>query len=389
MKMVVTGGAGMMGCVAVQELARSEAVTELVIADRCLEAARQVAGIIASDKISVAEVDVRDHEALVRALRGADCCLNAAVYYLNLEVMGACLEAGVHYADLGGLFHTTRKQWLLDDQFKAIGRSAVLGAGSAPGLTNVQARYAADQLDTVEAVRLYDGMRPPAADAAAFAYSVSTILDELTLPPMVYRDGEFEPGRPLGEEEGYWFSPPLGLLPVHLSLHSEVATLPLTLKGKGVREVLFKINFWGMAPETVATLRTLADFGFASCTPVPAGETTVAPRDLLLSLLRAYVPPITSFLEPPNSRPPDWTEEIVAEVKGRRYGRPVTYRLGTTTVSSALLTGTCASIAALWLAEGRIAPGVHPPETALDPLPFFRELEGRGMPTQVSVTQRV
>ena len=387
MKIVVAGGAGMMGCIAVQDLARSEAVTEVVIADRNVEAARQVVGYIASSKVSLAEVDVRDHEALIEVLRGADCCLNATVYYFNLEIMGACLEAGVHYADLGGLFHTTRKQLRLDDQFKAIGRSAVLGVGSAPGVPNVQARYAADQLDTVETVRIYDGIKPPPPDAVAFTYAVSTILDELTLLPMVYRGGDFETCRPLGEQEDYWFSPPLGLLPVHLSLHSEVATLPLTLKSKGVREVAFKINYWGMAPETVAKIRTLVDFGFASRTPVLAGETTVVPHDLLVALMATHVPPIATFLEPPRNRPPDWAKEIVTEVRGTRFGRPVTYRLGTTTVKSPLPTGATASIAAQWLAGGRIPPGVHPPETALDPRPFFEELEKRGIPTQVSVTE--
>ncbi|MBN1954811.1 MAG: saccharopine dehydrogenase NADP-binding domain-containing protein [Anaerolineae bacterium] len=387
MKIVVAGGAGMMGCIAVQDLARGEAVTELVIADRNLEAARQVAGYIASDKISLADIDVRDHEALVQALRGADCCLNAAAYYFNLDVMGACLEAGVHYADLGGLFHTTRKQWLLDDQFQAIGRSAVLGVGSAPGIPNVQARYAADLLDTVDTVRIYDGIRPPPPGAVAFTYAMSTILDELTLPPVVYRGGDFEACQPLGEPEDYCFSPPLGLLPVHLSLHSEVATLPLTLKSKGVREVVFKINYWGMAPDAVASIKALVDLGFASRAPVLAGETTVAPRDLLIALLGAHVLPILSFLEPPKSQPPDWAKEIVTEVRGARYGRPVTYRLATATVKGPLPTGAAASIVAQWLAEGRIPPGVHPPETALDPLPFFQELEKRGIPTQVSVTQ--
>jgi len=77
MKIVVVGGAGMMGCIAVQDLARSEAASEVVIADRNVTAAREVAGYIASSKISPVEVDVRDHEALVQALRGADCCLNA------------------------------------------------------------------------------------------------------------------------------------------------------------------------------------------------------------------------------------------------------------------------------------------------------------------------
>jgi saccharopine dehydrogenase-like NADP-dependent oxidoreductase len=54
-----------------------------------------------------------------------------------------------------------------------------------------------------------------------------------------------------------------------------------------------------------------------------------------------------------------------------------------------LPTGVAPAIATVWLAEGRVDPGVYPPETALDPVPFFKELEQRGIITQVTVTQRV
>jgi len=379
----------MMGCIAVQDLARSEAVDEVVIADLSLERADQVAAYLDSPKISQVQVDVSDHDALVGMLRGADCCLNATVYYFNLEVMGACLEAGVHYTDLGGLFHGTQKQLLLHDRFQAAGLSAVLGVGSAPGVPNVQARYAADRLDTIDYIRIYDGIKPPPPEVVAFSYAVPTIVDELTLPPMVYRDGEFVACEPLSEFEDYWFAPPLGLLPMHLSLHSEVATLPVSFRDKGVREVFFKINYWGMAPETVNKVKVLADFGFAGREPVHIGDQSVAPRDLLVTLMSKYVPPLTSFLEPPKNQPPDWTKEIVTEVKGMRLGKPVTYRLGTLTVKGALPTGVVPAVVAQWLAQGRIQPGVYPPELALEPEPFFRELEARGIVTRVTTTEPV
>jgi lysine 6-dehydrogenase len=387
MKIVVLGGAGMMGCIAVQDLARSKGVEEIVIADRNMAAAEQVAAIVGSSRISLAGVDVRDHEALVGILRGAGACINATVYYFNLEVMGACMEAGVPYVDLGGLFHTTQKQLQLHDQFQAVGVSAVLGVGSAPGIPNIQARYAADRLDTVDSIRIYDGIKPPPADVVAFSYAVPTIVDEMTMPPMVYRDGEFCACEPLTEFEDYWFTPPIGLLPMHLSLHSEVATLPVSFGYKGVRECFFKINYWGMAPETVKKVKVLADFGFASREPVQVAETSVAPRDLMVAMMSKYVPPLASFLEPPKNQPPDWTKEIVTEVTGTRYGRQVTYRLGTLTVKGALPTGVSPSIAAQWLAQGRIAPGVYPPEQVLEPEPFFKELDQRSIPTQVSVTE--
>jgi saccharopine dehydrogenase-like NADP-dependent oxidoreductase len=389
MKIVVLGGAGKMGCIAVQDLAGDARVKEVVIADWDLAQARTVAGIIDSPKVSIRQVDVTNHEALVDTLKGADVCLNATVYYFNLQVMDACLEARVSYTDMGGLFHTTRKQLQLVDRFAEAGLSAVLGMGSAPGVPNVQARYAAERLDTVDSIRIYDGIRPPPPSDVRFTYAVPTIVDELTMAPMVYRDGEFVACEPLSEFEDYWFAPPIGLLPTHLSLHSEVATLPMTFRDKGVRECFFKINYWGMAKETVEKIRVLADFGFAGPEPLDVKGQQVVPRDLLVALMSEYVPPITDFLAPPKNQPPDWAKEIVTEVRGTKDGKTVTYRLGTLTCKGALPTGVAPARSAIWLAEGRIPPGVYPAEAVIEPVAFFKELEDREIYTQVSVTQFV
>lgn len=387
MKIVVLGGAGKMGCIAVQDLAGDPRVDEVVIADREVEQAKVVAETIGNPKVSIQPVDVTDHDGLVAVLRGADACLNATVYYFNLPVMEACLEARVPYVDMGGLFHTTRKQLALSDRFAEAGVSAVLGMGSAPGVPNVQARYAADRLDTIETIHIYDGIKPPPPDDLRFTYAVPTILDELTLEPMVYRDGEFIAYAPMSEFEEYWFTHPIGPQPTHLSLHSEVATLPLSFADKGVKECFFKINYWGMAKEAVEKIRVLDEFGFASREPVEVKGQKVVPRDLLVALMAKYVPPITEFLAPPKNRPPDWTKEIVTEVRGTKDGEAVTYRLGTLTCKGSLPTGVAPARTAIWLAEGRIPPGVHPPERVIDPEPFFEELKTREIYTQVTVTR--
>jgi saccharopine dehydrogenase-like NADP-dependent oxidoreductase len=385
-KIVVLGGAGKMGCIAVQDLAGDRRVGEVIIADRDLVQARTVAEIINSPKVSIRQVDVTDYDALVSVLKGADACLNATVYYSNLQVMEACLEARVPYTDMGGLFHTTRRQLELSDRFAEAGRSAVLGMGSAPGVPNVQARYAAERLDTIETIHIYDGIKPPPPDDVRFTYAVPTIVDELTLAPMVYRDGEFVACEPLSEFEDYWFAPPIGLLPMHLSLHSEVATLPITFREQGLTECTFKINYWGMAKEMVEKLRILADFGFAGRDPVDVKGQQVVPRDLMVALMADYVPPITAFLAPPQRQPPDWAKEIVTEVRGTKDGEELTYRVGTVTCKGALPTGVVPARGAIWLAEGRIPPGVHPPEAVIDPLPFLKELEEREIYTRVSIT---
>jgi saccharopine dehydrogenase-like NADP-dependent oxidoreductase len=389
MKITVLGGAGKMGCIAVQDLANDERVDEVVIADLDIEQAQVVADYLDNPKVKVQKVDINDEGNFIKTLEGSDVCLNATVYYTNLKVMEACLKAEAHYTDMGGLFHTTRKQLELNDRFKEGGISAVLGMGSAPGVPNLQSRYAADRLDTIESIKIYDGIKPPPPDDVRFTYAVPTIVDELTVEPMVFEKGEFVAKEPLTGFEDHWFEPPLGLLPMHLSLHSEVATIPLTFKDKGVQECFFKINYWGMAKNTVEKVRVLAEFGFASKEPVDVNGASVVPRDLMVSMLSGYVPPITDFLAPAKTQPPDWVKEIATVISGTKDGKDVTYRLGTLTCKGALPTGVAPAIAAIWLGEGRVEPGVHAPEASLDPEPFFKELERREIYTKVSVSHMV
>ncbi len=387
MKITVLGGAGKMGCISVQALAGDGRVDEVVLADVNRTNAELVIKTIGSTKVKYIETDLNDPASLARALEGADACLNATVYYTNLAVMQACIKAGAHYTDMGGLFHTTRKQLELDGAFREAGISAVLGMGSAPGIPNIQARYAADRLDTVESIRIYDGIKPPAGEDMRFTYAVPTILDELTIEPMVFEDGAFAAKPPLTGFEDFLFAPPIGVLPMHLSLHSEVATLPVSFADKGVRECFFKIDYWGMAPETVEKVRILADFGFNGSEAVEVAGQMVVPRQVMVTLLDNFVPPLTDFLAPAKSKPPDWVKEIVTEIRGTVEGEPVTYRMGTLTCRGALPTGLAPALAAIWLADKRIEPGVHPPELAFDPVAFLKELEPYDIPTVVTVSR--
>ncbi|MGB2963902.1 MAG: saccharopine dehydrogenase NADP-binding domain-containing protein [Anaerolineales bacterium] len=389
MRIVVLGGAGKMGCIAVQTLAGDYRVGQVVLGDLNLDQAKIVAEYINSPKIEIMQVDLNDQKSVLKALDGASACLNATVYYTNLLVMDACLKAGVHYTDMGGLFHITRKQLELHDRFSKAGVSAVLCMGSAPGIPNLQARYASDRLDTIESIRIFDGIKPPAPDDERFSYAVPTIIDELTVEPMVFENGEFTAKPPLSEFEDYLFTEPLGILPMHLSLHSEVATLPISFQDKGIQECFFKINYWGMAQNTIERIKVLADYGFASQEPVDVDGASVVPRDFMVAMLSGYVPSVTDLLAPANNKSPDWTKEIVTEIRGSKDGEDITYRIGTLTCKGALPTGAAPAIAAIWLAEGRIDPGVYPPEACLDPEPFFKELEEMDIITRVTVTKQI
>ncbi|HLA42662.1 MAG TPA: saccharopine dehydrogenase C-terminal domain-containing protein, partial [Aggregatilineales bacterium] len=298
-----------------------------------------------------------------------------------------CLQARTHYTDLGGLFHTTREQLKLHERFAAAGISAVSGMGSAPGIPNLQSRYAADRLDTIEYIHIYDGIRPPVTEQLKFTYAVPTIIDEMTLSPMIYRDGQFVECEPMGEQEDYWFASPLGLMTTHLSLHSEVATLPLSFGEKGLRDCFFKINFWGMSQAVVEKVKVLAEFGLANREAVDVQGQAVVPRAMLVALMNQYAAPVQDSLSPPKQQPPDWVKEIVTEVKGTQAGQTVIYRIGTLTCKGALPTGVVPARGAVWQASGRVPAGVYPPEQVFDAEAFLKELEDRQIFTQVTITR--
>jgi saccharopine dehydrogenase-like NADP-dependent oxidoreductase len=388
MRIVVLGGAGIIGRAIGRDLASDRNVKELVLADLDLEGAQKTAASFGRPGVTAVKCDVTDHAALVNLLKGAGCVVNSVQYYFNLPIMDACLDARVPYVDLGGLFHTTRKQLALDGKFKSAGIVAILGLGSCPGIANVQARVLADSFDKVESIRIYNGATPDQGDSLAWAYSIQTIFDEITQPPIVFRDGAFNETPALGEEELYRFQDPIGVSKVHLSLHSEVATLPLTYASKGIRDCFFKISFFGYSEKALRQLQFLAQLGLASTDPVSVRGGAVRPRDVLVEVMKR-APQIerTKSLG---------FKDIVTEVRGERGGRPVAGRVETTCwphkewgiSGGTLLVASPPAIVARWLAQGQVKEqGVLPPERAVAAAPFFQALAERGAATTTSVAE--
>jgi lysine 6-dehydrogenase len=144
-----------------------------------------------------------------------------------------------------------------------------------------------------------------------------------------------------------------------------------------------------MSPEAFAKVKLLADLGFANDEPVDVRGALVKPRDMLVTLLAGYIPPLDAFVHDPPD-PTGWTKEIVTEVHGTVDGRELAYRLGTLTPVGSRPTGVAPSIVAQWLASGRLhGPGVFPPEAIVEAEPFFQELKKRGIVTQEAVIQFV
>ena len=361
-------GAGAMGSAAAVLLARHAEGDLLVIdvdagrAARVAERARAEARTLDPD------------EPVANVLKGVSAVAACLPYRLNLEVMEAALAAGCHYADLGGLFHVTLKQWELHDRFRDTGLSAVMGIGSAPGITNVLARLGADELDSVTSIDMVNGAVDLSEGGGAFGvpYSAETILDEIPLPAMVFEDGELREVAAGSGVEDWAFPEPIGTQPAMYTLHSEPATLPRTVPG--VRDVRWRLALPRAVHEGFAFL---FEAGLASRDPVMTSTGPVVPRDVLVAVLNR--------LSAPGGEPAD-REVIDVRVAGVKDGAGAVFRaLARFSPSpeglSAGAFGTAIPIATAvrWQAEDRVPPGVHPPETAFEARAFVRDLVGEGV----------
>jgi lysine 6-dehydrogenase len=361
-------GAGAMGSAAAVLLAR-RAEADLLVIDVDAARAARVA------ERAGAEVRTLDpDERVATVLQDVSAVAACLPYRLNLEVMEAALAGGCHYADLGGLFHVTLKQWELHDRFRDAGLSAVMGIGSAPGITNVLARLGADELDAVRSIDMVNGAVDLSEGGGAFGvpYSAETILDEFTLPAMVFEDGELREVSAGSGIVDWAFPEPIGTQPAMYTLHSEPATLPRTVPG--VRDVRWRLALPRAVHEGFAFL---VEAGLASRDPVMTSRGPVVPREVLAAVLNRF--------SAPGGEPAD-REVIDVRVAGIKDGTEAVFRAvarfsPSPEGLSAGAFGTAIPIATTvrWQAEGRVPPGVYPPETAFEARAFVRDLEGEGV----------
>ena len=374
-----------MGEVAVRDLCRSNVVDEVIIGDVDITRAEHARSTIASNKIRTVKVDATDQAKLAEKLSESRVLINAVWYEHNLDVMRAAIQAKVHYNDLGGLFHMTRKQMELNQNAESAGITAVLGGGESPGITNVMVALCAKKLDSVKKIRIRVGGVEvgggSVGDRLVFPFAVSTVFDEYSKTPVMYVDSKFQEVAPLSGDEAVEFNEPVGRNTCHYSIHSEVATLPLNFKQ--VTDVDFKL---GVSPKLFKAIRPMIDAGLDDSVPIEVKGVKISPRDFAVA-----------YLQSRSSREePERCVALKTEVEGMKDGKS---QIVTCDVvgkpdpvfgvknSTALLTGIGASIVAQMIMTGAITKkGVVAPETCVPPEGMLSELEKRNIETSIKVT---
>ncbi len=389
MKAAITGGAGRQSLATIFDLVDNSDVERILLIDANEEALKLRRDRINSPKVDIKVVDITDVNKLSDALIGFNVVLNGSSHVFNMNVMNACLESRTNYTDFGGLFHWAREQLKRHDDFKNAGITGIVGSGSAPGIVNVLAKYATDRLDTVETILILDAIinRSPSEYGFVPPYALNTIIEEFTANNYEYIDGQFIELPPFSGKMTIDFPEPYGKLNLYNMLHSEVATMPLAFKDKGIKNVAFKLAL----PDSFETkLRFLIENGLGSEVKINIKGVNVAPRDFILEMFETKPGKELATI-------PDDCKLLRVIVTGTKEGRKVTHEIETDLhhhpwglSNGHFSVGFPGAITMRMLGNGWIKErGFFSGESVIDTAIYFKELKRRNVVVNAKVSEEL
>ncbi|MEU5912979.1 saccharopine dehydrogenase C-terminal domain-containing protein [Micromonospora sp. NPDC047527] len=287
---VLLVGAGGVGSAAVSIAARRSFYETIVVADYDLDRARRaITGH--GDRFVAAQVDASSTDAVAALCREHRIThvLNAVDPRFVMPIFDGAFAAGADYLDMAmSLSHAATGVKLGDDQFaradewSAAGRLALGGIGVEPGLSDVFARYAADELfSEIDEIGVRDGANLT-VDGYDFApsFSIWTTIEECLNPPVVWEKGRgWYTTSPFSEPEVFDFPEGIGPVECVNVEHEEVLLIPRWIDAK---RVTFK---YGLGDEFIGVLKTLHKLGLDAVTPVRVRGVDVSPRDVVAACL--------------------------------------------------------------------------------------------------------
>jgi saccharopine dehydrogenase-like NADP-dependent oxidoreductase len=291
-------GAGGVGAAVGAVARRRDFFERLVFADVSEDRARAAAERTGDERFSGIALDASDEDAIAAAARAheADAVLNAVDPRFNPPIFAAAFAAGCTYLDLAMTLsepHPERPyeetgvklgdaQLAQHERWQERGLLALVGMGVEPGLSDVFARYAADELfSELDEVGVRDGA-DLVVDGYVFAptFSIWTTIEECLNPPVVWeRERGWYTTEPFSEPEVFAFPEGIGPVECVNVEHEEVLLIPRYVD---CRRVTFK---YGLGEEFIDVLKTLHKLGLDSKEPVRVRGAEVAPRDVVAAAL--------------------------------------------------------------------------------------------------------
>jgi lysine 6-dehydrogenase len=380
MRMLVLG-AGLQGSACAFDLLQNDDVEEVRIADLNVDKLPPFLAPYVGKRLKPVKLDVRDKAATLAHMDACDAVMSAAPYYFNRDLAEWAIEGTCHFSDLGGNTDIVFEQKELDARAKAAGVSVIPDCGVAPGMVNILAQHGIEQMDTVDAVRIFVGGLPQQPEPPLnyqIVYSLEGVLDYYTTLSWIIRDGKRTQVKALSEVVPVEFPAPLGTLEAFHTAGG-LSTLGFRYEGKIPTMEYKTLRYPGHAK----IVEAIRDLGLLDLEPVTVKGVEVSPRDVAVAVMN-----------PRLTKPA--AKDLVAlrvSVSGTKGGKPskiewnLVDRYDEQNGISAMMrcTGYSLSITGLMQVRKQVSgPGVRTPDEAMPGAAYIAELAKRGVVLQQS-----
>jgi saccharopine dehydrogenase (NAD+, L-lysine forming) len=295
---VLVVGTGGVGTAVAAVAQRRSFFDRIVFADLDPARPEEIVARLDDERFSAEQVDASDQVAIARLAKEvqADVVLNATDPRFNPQIFAAAFETRCTYLDMAMTLsepHPSEPysqpgvklgdlQFAEAERWQEAGLLALVGIGVEPGLSDVFARYAADNLfSEIDEVAVRDGA-DLAVEGYAFAptFSIWTTIEECLNPPLIWeRERGFYTTEPFSEPEVFDFPEGIGPIECVNVEHEEVVLVPREID---CSRVTFK---YGLGSESIEVLKTLHLLGLDRTEPVSVRGVEVAPRDVVAAAL--------------------------------------------------------------------------------------------------------
>ncbi|HAM80317.1 saccharopine dehydrogenase C-terminal domain-containing protein [Ornithinibacillus bavariensis] len=369
-------GSGLMGKEAARDLAASEGVTSIGLADIDLERAQKVVDQLDSSKLTAFQVDASNEKELAEFMRQYDVIINALFYSFNEIVAKTAIQVGVNSVDLGGhIGHITDKVIEMHEDAEVAKVTLIPDLGVAPGMINILSGYGASKLDEVKSIKLYVGgipVKPEPPLEYYHVFSMEGLFDHYTDPSLIIRNGIKQEIPSLSEVERLHFEK-FGPLE---AFHTSGGTSTLSLSYPHLETLEYKtIRYPGHAEK----FKLLVDLNLTrNDYEIELNGQKIKPREVFLKVLD----PIVELGEK------DDAVLLRVVVSGIKDGSEATYQYEMATfkdrkhqvTAMARATANTISVVAQMIGNGTIdKKGVYPPEQIVPGDVYIQEMAKRGV----------
>lgn len=284
-------GVGLQGKAALQHLATSPEITQVIAADANFQDLQNYVKSLNSDKISPIELDVRNEAAVAAEMQKVDAVIVLLPQGFRVQMLKLAIENGIHFIETS---YALPEYTHLGQLAEAKGITILPECGLDPGIDLVLAGQAIRDLDEVHELHAYGtGVPEPAAADNPINYKVSWtfagVLSAYQRPAKMLKDGAviyltpsqmFSPENmhrvtldTLGEMEAYYNGDAVKYLDVFGIRETTVSTGRYSLRWLG------HAAFW----------KKMVDLGFLSEEPIKVGGQEVSPRQFVHDLIEPQI----------------------------------------------------------------------------------------------------